>query len=64
MNFKSLYKYIFLYSWGRFHFEKWEAYEQVEIIQEKPFWVVVKDKSVPANKGIKKNLDDLDINMH
>ncbi len=61
---QTLYTDACLYSLDGFYFEGRQAWEQVKVNQSNAFWAIVQEKSLPANRKIKKNPDDPSINVH
>ncbi len=53
-----------LYGLGGFYFECRQAWEQVKVNPSDAFCAIMKGKSLPANRKMKKNLDDPSINVH
>ncbi len=61
---QTLYTDACLYGLGGFYFEGRPAWEQVKINQSDAFCAIVQEKSLPANRKMKKNPDDPSINVH
>ncbi len=59
-----LYTDACLYGLGGFHFEGRQAWEQVKINKSDAFCAILQGKSLPANRKIKANPDNLNINVH
>ncbi len=60
----TLYTNACLYGLGRFYFEGRQAWEQVKVNQSDTFCAIVQEKSLSANRKMKKNPDDPSINVH
>ena len=61
---QTLYTDTCLYGLGGFHFESQQAWKQVKVNKSDAFCSIVKGKSLPANRKMKKNPDDPSINIH
>ncbi len=61
---QTLYTDACLYGLGGFYFEVRQAWEQVKVNQSHAFCAIVQEKSLPANRKMKKNPDDPSINIH
>ncbi len=61
---QTLHNDAYLYGLGGFYFEGRQAWEQVQVNQSDAFCAIVKGKSLPANRKMKKIPDDPSINVH
>ncbi len=61
---QTLYTDACFYGLGEFYFEGRQVWEQVKVNQSDAFCAIVQRKSLPANRKMKKNSDDLSINVH
>lgn len=61
---QSLYTDACLYGLGGFYFKGSEPWTKAKIFQENAFQAIVQGKSLPVNRKMKKNPNDLSINVH
>ncbi len=61
---QNLYTDACFYGLGGFYFEGRQVWEQVKVNQSDAFCAIVQEKALPANRKMKKNLDDPSINVH
>ncbi len=61
---QTLYTDVCPYGLCGFYFEGRQAWEQVKVNQSDAFCAIVQGKSLQANRKMKKNRDDSNINVH
>ncbi len=61
---QTLYTDVYLYGLGWFYFKGSQPWEQAYISQLQACYAIVQGKALPANRKMKKNLDDPSINIH